>query len=129
MVKDLPQGGGAVSPPGLLPIDGVERLIEEEAKCAQNKGPRWRLEVRRAEIQLIEQPIMKPRHMEQDVNRGAESFSYKSSIRNPKSSACYQGGGLENVKLQLDLGACLAGFRMLSWRLPKRHFYEQIKLL
>lgn len=46
VVKDLPQRGGAVGSPGLLPIDGIERLVEEEAEGAQHEGPRWSLDVR-----------------------------------------------------------------------------------
>lgn len=45
MVKDLPQGRGAVRSPRLLPIDGVERLVDEEAEGAQHKGPRRSLDV------------------------------------------------------------------------------------
>lgn len=47
VVKDLPQGRGAVSSPGLLPIDGIKRLVKEEAECTQHKGPRWSLDVRK----------------------------------------------------------------------------------
>lgn len=47
MVEDLPQGRGAVRSPGLLPIDGIKRLVEEEAECAQHKGPPWSLDVRK----------------------------------------------------------------------------------
>lgn len=46
VVKDLPQRRGAVGSPGLLPVDGIQRLVEEEAQRTQHEGPRWSLDVR-----------------------------------------------------------------------------------
>lgn len=44
MVKELPQRRAAVCPPGLLPIDGIQRLIDEQAQRTQDEGPCWSLE-------------------------------------------------------------------------------------
>ena len=35
VVKQLPERRAAVRPPGLFPIDGVQRLVHEEAQGAQ----------------------------------------------------------------------------------------------
>ena len=44
VVKELPQSRAAVGPPGLLPIDGVQRLVDEQAQRTQDEGPRRSLE-------------------------------------------------------------------------------------
>ena len=43
MVKELPEGRAAVGAPGLLPVDGVQGLVDEQPQGAQDEGPRWSL--------------------------------------------------------------------------------------
>lgn len=49
VVKELPQSRAAVGPPGLLPINGVKRLVDEQAQGAHDEGPRRSLGVWRWE--------------------------------------------------------------------------------
>lgn len=47
VVEELSQSRAAVCPPGLLPINGVQRLVDEQAQSTHDEGPWWSLGVRR----------------------------------------------------------------------------------
>lgn len=59
MVKELPQRRAAVCPPGLLPIDGIQRLIDEQAQRTQDEGPCWSLERGRESEKVRERNVIK----------------------------------------------------------------------
>lgn len=50
VVKQLPQWRAAVGAPGLLPVDGVQRLVDEEAHGAEQVRPEGSLK-RRGHVQ------------------------------------------------------------------------------
>ena len=39
VVEELPQGRVGASPPGLLPVNGVQRLIDEKTRCTCDVTP------------------------------------------------------------------------------------------
>lgn len=43
VVKQLPQWRAAVGAPGLLPVDGVQRLVDEQTHGAEQVRPEWSL--------------------------------------------------------------------------------------
>lgn len=47
VVEELSQRRAAVRPPGLLPINGVQRLVDEQAHGTHDEDPRWSLGMRR----------------------------------------------------------------------------------
>ena len=48
MVKELPESRAAVSSPCLLPINGVQRLVDEQTQRTEEECPSWSLRYRDA---------------------------------------------------------------------------------